>query len=372
MTGYLSVVGVGKKFGEIVAVDDVSLEIKKGEFVTFLGPSGSGKSTLLYMIAGLQEATQGEVSLRGKSLLATPPNKRNIGMVFQRYTLIPHLDVAENVAFPLRVRHWTQTRIDARVREMLHLVRLENFAARMPTQLSGGQQQRVALARALSYDPEILLMDEPLAALDKKLKEDLQLEIRRIHQETGATILYVTHDQEEALRLSDRIAVFNQGRIEQIAVGKSLYDDPSSKFVASFVGNSNFLPATVTQVDGERVTASMPDGTSVSARTMSKMCVGGSGVLLVRPEQLTVFPHTKTDIPCGLLVSVQDTTYLGEIMQISALTSWKQSITVRCKPADFKSHIRDGKCMVGLSSYDDRLLLFREPESAHRSDVSIG
>jgi putative spermidine/putrescine transport system ATP-binding protein len=370
MKSYLSVVGISKLYNKFVAVDDISLEIEKGEFVTFLGPSGSGKSTLLYMIAGLQEATKGEVSLHGKSLLTTPPNKRNIGMVFQRYTLIPHVNVADNIAFPLRVRHWPQVRIDARVKQMLHLVRLENYATRMPSQLSGGQQQRVALARALSYDPEILLMDEPLAALDKKLKEDLQIEIRRIHRETGATILYVTHDQEEALRLSDRIAVFNQGRIEQIAVGRSLYDDPSSKFVASFVGNSNFLPATVTHIDDERIGASMPDGTVVNARAASKMPLGATGVLLVRPEQLAVLPHTAADALHGLLVSVQDATYLGETMQISAMTSWQQMITVRCRPADFQSHIRDGKCRVGLLSADNPLLLFSEPATDYRSSAN--
>ncbi|MDE3175607.1 MAG: ATP-binding cassette domain-containing protein, partial [Pseudomonadota bacterium] len=216
MTNFLSIQGVEKTYGGVTAVADVSLEVAQGEFVTFLGPSGSGKSTTLYVIAGFLEPTRGDVLLRGQSLLRVPSNKRNIGMVFQRYTLFPHLSVAENVAFPLKVRRWPKAAIDAKVAAMLKLVRLDRMADRMPAAMSGGQQQRVALARALAYDPGILLMDEPLSALDKQLREEIQVEIKRIHNETGVTILYVTHDQEEALRLSDRVALFNAGRIEQI------------------------------------------------------------------------------------------------------------------------------------------------------------
>ena len=208
---FLSIRNIEKSYGPVVAVRDVSLDIAEGEFVTFLGPSGSGKSTTLYAIAGFLQPTRGDVLLGGKSLLSVPSNKRNIGMVFQRYTLFPHLSVADNVAFPLRVRRRPKAEIDAKVAAMLKLARLETMANRMPAQMSGGQQQRVALARALAYDPPILLMDEPLSALDKKLREEIQVEIKRIHNETGVTILYVTHDQEEALRLSDRIALSSAG-----------------------------------------------------------------------------------------------------------------------------------------------------------------
>ena len=193
---FLSIQGIEKKYGAVTAVADVSLDIAEGEFVTFLGPSGSGKSTTLYAIAGFLEPTRGDVLLNGRTLLDVPSNKRNIGMVFQRYTLFPHLNVTENVAFPLKVRRRPKAEIDAKVAKMLKLVRLEQMADRMPAQMSGGQQQRVALARALAYDPPILLMDEPLSALDKKLREEIQFEIKRIHNETGVTILYVTHDQE--------------------------------------------------------------------------------------------------------------------------------------------------------------------------------
>src|SRR5690606_20185423 len=220
---FLSIRSLRQTYGSVVAVDDVSLEIPEGEFLTFLGPSGSGKSTTLYALAGFNEPTSGDILLRGGSILATPSHKRNIGMVFQRYTLFPHLNVRENVGFPLRVRGRPEREVARRVDTMLALVRLDGYGDRMPGHLSGGQQQRVALARALAYDPPVLLMDEPLSALDKKLREEIQIEIRRIHRETGVTILYVTHDQEEALRLSDRIAVFNRGRIEQVGSGRDLY-----------------------------------------------------------------------------------------------------------------------------------------------------
>ena len=208
---FLSLRGLRKTFGPVVAIDNVSLDIRRGEFMTFLGPSGSGKSSTLYVVAGFQDPTEGSVMLERRSLLGVPPNQRNIGMVFQRYTLFPHLSVAENIAFPLRVRKQDDAQVRAKVAAMLKLVHLDGFGHRAPSELSGGQQQRVAIARALAYDPPVLLMDEPLSALDKKLRDELQTELRRIHQETGVTILYVTHDQEEALRLSDRIAVFNAG-----------------------------------------------------------------------------------------------------------------------------------------------------------------
>ena len=358
MTAYLSMAGICKNFDSVAAVDNVSMEVEKGEFVSLLGPSGSGKSTLLYMIAGLQKVSRGHLSLRGKSLLETPPNKRNIGMVFQRYTLIPHMNVAENIAFPLKVRRWTQARIDARVEAMLSLAQLKGFASRKPSQLSGGQQQRVALTRALSYDPEILLMDEPLSALDKKLKEDLQIEIRRIHQAMGTTILYVTHDQEEALRLSDRIAVFNCGRVDQIATGKTLYDDPASKFVASFVGNSNFLPVDIVDADGGNVMAQLPSGTRLSGRATSRPEIGATGELLIRPEQFAILPGDSADDGKVISAAVLEATYLGEIMQIRASTSWGQVVTIRCKAADFIAGVRDDRCRLGFSPSERPPLFF--------------
>ncbi|MGG2479017.1 ABC transporter ATP-binding protein, partial [Rhizobium sp. BR5] len=253
----LQIRGIRKQYGPVVAVQDVNLDVQPGEFMTFLGPSGSGKSTTLYILAGFEQPTAGDILLNGESLLSTPSHKRNIGMVFQRYTLFPHLSVGENIAFPLKVRRRSKAEIDAKVKEMLRLVRLEGYEDRKPAQMSGGQQQRVALARALAYDPPVLLMDEPLSALDKKLSEEIQFEIRRIHQQTEVTILYVTHDQEEALRLSDRIAVFSKGVIDQIGTGPELYAHPTTRFVAEFIGDSDFIACDLLAASGGKATVSL-------------------------------------------------------------------------------------------------------------------
>jgi putative spermidine/putrescine transport system ATP-binding protein len=329
----LSIRGVRKTYGQVVAVEKVDLDVRQGEFLTFLGPSGSGKSTLLYMIAGLEDVTEGEVLTRHVSLLAIPPHKRNIGMVFQRYTLVPHMNVARNIGFPLRVRHWTADRAEARVAEMLRLVRLEGFGERMPSQLSGGQQQRVALARALAYDPTLLLMDEPLAALDKRLKDDIQLEIRRIHRETGVTILYVTHDQEEALRLSDRIAVFNRGRIEQVGTGAELYERPASRFVAGFVGNSNFMTCTVTSRSSDRASVRLPDGTAVEdVEIHGSLARDDAASVLIRPEKLTIVAGEASQ--GGFSATVEDVTYLGEVAEVAARSAWGETLMARLPIGD--------------------------------------
>lgn len=328
---FLSIRGLNKQYGNVVAIDHVSLEVKKGEFMTFLGPSGSGKSTTLYIVAGFQDPTEGQVLLGGESLLKVQPNRRNIGMVFQRYTLFPHLTVGENVAFPLRVRGKSEAEIANKVDEMLKLVHLKGYQNRMPSQLSGGQQQRVAIARALAYDPPLLLMDEPLSALDKKLREELQFELRRIHQETGVTILYVTHDQEEALRLSDRIAVFNEGRIEQCGTGEDLYERPETKFVAGFIGNSNFLPVKVSQVAAGSAEISFPDGSRGStASTVTDLKTGGEASLMIRPDRLTLAKEAGASADqVALPVTIKDTTFLGDSLYFAAVTPWNQEITVR-------------------------------------------
>jgi putative spermidine/putrescine transport system ATP-binding protein len=326
---FLQIQSLRKTYDQVVAIDEVSLDIRKGEFMTFLGPSGSGKSTTLYIVAGFQSPTGGRVLLDGKPLLAVAPNRRNIGMVFQRYTLFPHLTVGENVAFPLRVRRAPDAQVKAKVDQMLKLVQLVDCRDRMPAQLSGGQQQRVAIARALAYDPPVLLMDEPLSALDKKLREELQLELRRIHQQTGVTILYVTHDQEEALRLSDRIAVFNKGRLEQVGTGEELYANPASRFVASFIGNSNFLPIKVAGVQGS-AQAIFPNGKPVSCDSVSRgLNVGDSGMLMLRPEQITIRAQPAGRDGGGLPVTVRDVTYLGDTMHYAVATPWEQEVAVR-------------------------------------------
>jgi putative spermidine/putrescine transport system ATP-binding protein len=308
---FLQIQGIRKQYGPVTAVSDVTLDVQQGEFLTFLGPSGSGKSTTLYILAGFQDPTAGDILLQGKSLLSTPSHKRNIGMVFQRYTLFPHLSVGENVAFPLRVRRQPKAEITERVREALRLVRLEGFEDRMPTHMSGGQQQRVALARALVYNPPVLLMDEPLSALDKKLREEIQYEIRRIHQETEVTILYVTHDQEEALRLSDRIAVFSKGVIDQIGTGPELYANPATRFVAEFIGDSNFLEGEIVSVEANLAELKLANGALFGGVPIHGKARPGAAVsLMLRPERIDLARPSQNALP-ALSGTVRDITFLG-------------------------------------------------------------
>lgn len=244
---------ITKRFGSVAAVDGIDLEVRAGEFLSLLGPSGSGKTTLLMMLAGFETPTSGSITLGERDLTRVAPNKRGIGMVFQRYALFPHMTVAQNVAFPLRMRGVLKAEIGPRVERALALVRLQHYGARMPGQLSGGQQQRIAVARALVFEPPVLLMDEPLGALDKKLREELQIEIKKLHEELGVTIIYVTHDQEEALTMSDRIAVMDNGKIQQLGSPAALYRAPNSRFVAEFIGKMNFLDGSVQTIDEARV-----------------------------------------------------------------------------------------------------------------------
>lgn len=324
---FLSIRGISKVYGAVTAVKSVTMDIAEGEFMTFLGPSGSGKSTTLYVLAGFQDPTDGDISLKGQSLLSIPSHKRNIGMVFQRYTLFPHLSVGENVAFPLRIRRRPQAEIAERVRAALKLVRLEGFEDRRPALMSGGQQQRVALARALVYNPPVLLMDEPLSALDKKLREEIQFEIRRIHQETGVTILYVTHDQEEALRLSDRIAVFSQGEIDQIGTGPELYANPTTRFVAGFIGDSNFLDTEVVSVDGRFSTLVLPGGATIAGVPLNGAAQpGDKASLLLRPERIDLRARGDSSVLAG---RVRDITFLGNNVHVLIVPPGAEPIAVR-------------------------------------------
>lgn len=327
-TPFLQIRNIHKTYGNVVAVTDVTLDIAKGEFMTFLGPSGSGKSTTLYALAGLQEPTSGDILLNGRTLLDTPSHKRNIGMVFQRYTLFPHLSVGENVAFPLRVRRRPRTEIQETVRRVLKLVRLEGFEDRMPAKMSGGQQQRVALARALAYDPPVLLMDEPLSALDKKLREEIQMEVRRIHRETGVTILYVTHDQDEALRLSDRIAVFSKGVIDQVGTGAELYANPASRFVAEFIGDSDFLEGRVEAVDGTHADIRIADDFVMqSVAVHGKPTRGGDASVMLRPERISLAQARRGE--SSLPATVVDVTFLGNNTHVLTETRSREQLSVR-------------------------------------------
>ena len=247
---YLSLQNLVKSYdGRLNAVDGISLDITKGEFVTFLGPSGSGKTTTLMMVAGFEKPSSGRINLNGKDIAPIPPFDRNIGMVFQNYALFPHMTAEDNIGFPLRMRSLSKAEIRRRVGDALALVNLGDFGKKFPREMSGGQQQRVALARALVFDPNVLLLDEPLGALDKNLREQMQMEIKRIHREIGITMIYVTHDQSEAMTMSDRVAVFSNGRIEQVAPPLEIYGRPATRFVGAFIGDNNFFEGRLSGLD---------------------------------------------------------------------------------------------------------------------------
>ena len=277
-----------KQFGDIMAVDGVDLEVRPGEFVTLLGPSGSGKTTTLRMIAGFTHQSGGSIEIDGIDMGGVPPYRRDVGMIFQNYALFPHMTAAQNIAFPLEMRRVQRSEIKRRVDEALALVRLGGFGTRYPRQLSGGQQQRIAFARAVVFGPRLLLMDEPLGALDKKLREALQLEIMHMSRQLGATVIYVTHDQEEALTMSDRIAIFSAGKIAQLGTGEDLYDRPASLFVADFIGDSNILKGQFRTDGGSGwlVRGESRWRVSPAATQRAGLDNGAAGALVVRPERI--------------------------------------------------------------------------------------
>jgi len=283
----LAISGLTKRYGSFTALAPTDLEVAEGEFLTLLGPSGSGKTTLLSLIAGLSVADGGRLRINGDDATHAAPHERDIGMVFQNYALFPHMTVAENIAFPLKMRRIDSASAAKRATEALELVRLPQVASRYPKELSGGQQQRIALARCLVYKPSIVLMDEPLGALDKKLRDQMQLEIKRIHRYTGATIVYVTHDQEEAMTMSDRICLMNGGRIEQLGTPPDLYFRPKTLFVADFIGESNLLRGNVSTANGSNIEVMLGDGaTRVTATAHAPMSSGDKVRVMVRPQNI--------------------------------------------------------------------------------------
>ena len=283
----LAISGLTKRYGSFTALAPTDLEVTEGEFLTLLGPSGSGKTTLLSLIAGLSVPDGGTLRIAGHDATFAAPHARDIGMVFQNYALFPHMTIAENVAFPLKMRRVDNPTAAKRAMNALELVRLPHVAARYPKELSGGQQQRIALARCLVYEPSIVLMDEPLGALDKKLRDQMQLEIKRIHRDTGATIVYVTHDQEEAMTMSDRICLMNGGRIEQLGTPSDLYFRPKTLFVADFVGESNLLRGSVSAANGSAVEVTLGDGTTrVDATAHAPFASGAKVRVMVRPQNI--------------------------------------------------------------------------------------
>ena len=314
----IEIINLRKTYGSVAAVDDVSLHINKGEFITLLGPSGSGKTTTLMMIAGFVFPTSGEILVGGQSILSKPVHKRNIGIVFQHYSLFPHMTAFDNIAFPLKMRKMAGPAIKRKVDDLLGLVELSDLGDRHPRQLSGGQQQRVALARALVFDPPILLMDEPLGALDKKLRESMQLEIKRIQEKLQITTVYVTHDQSEALTMSDRIAVMNNGKIVQLGSPEELYEFPSTRFVAGFIGKSNFISGRVTGVDGGQFTLAAESGIELRVPRSEVAQIGDTVTVAVRPEKVIFFEDffQPGDKPPGWNVVpgvVREFIYLGDL-----------------------------------------------------------
>jgi len=285
---FLRFVAVKKTYDhKTLVVKDFNLDVAKGEFITLLGPSGSGKTTCLMMLAGFEDVTSGEIRINGRSVTAIAPYHRNIGMVFQQYALFPHMTIRENLAYPLKLRKQSRAAIGTKVDEYLKLIELEDFGGRYPAQLSGGQRQRVALARALIFSPDIVLMDEPLGALDKKLREQMQFEIKRLHDQLGFTVIYVTHDQTEALTMSDRIAVFSNGEVQQCDAPHVLYERPANLFVADFIGESNKLEGVVQSAGEKTVRVLLANGVTIDARRVNCSTVGAATTISIRPEKLT-------------------------------------------------------------------------------------
>ncbi|MDT9600326.1 ABC transporter ATP-binding protein [Sphingosinicella rhizophila] len=310
------------------AVADLDLEVRQGEFLTLLGPSGSGKTTTLMMLAGFEAPTRGDILLHGRSLAGKPPHRRNMGVVFQNYALFPHMSVAENLAFPLNVRGIKSAAADRKVADALALVHLEDLGHRRPDQLSGGQKQRVALARALIFEPDIVLMDEPLGALDRQLRERLQNEIKRIQRELGVTVVYVTHDQIEALTLSDRIAVFASGRVQQVDRPEAIYERPATAFVAGFVGENNGIGGTVVARNGKSCDVRIDGGLMVQATPVGDVAAGDQVMTTIRPEYVLSGPGIPD--PCNrFTASIDDLIYHGDHSQVRAILPGGATLTIR-------------------------------------------
>jgi putative spermidine/putrescine transport system ATP-binding protein len=320
--------GLTKRYHNTAAIDDLTLDIAAGEFLTLLGPSGSGKTTVLMAIAGFVEPTAGEILLDGRPITRLPPEAREFGVVFQGYALFPHMTVAENVAYPLRVRRTPRPEREARVRETLALVQLAHLADRRPSQLSGGQQQRVALARALVFRPNLLLLDEPLSALDRSLRTELQIELKRLHGRIGTTFVNVTHDQEEAITLSDRIAILRGGRLMQMGSPAELFERPSTRFVAGFLGRSNFLDTRVTATDGAAATLDCRGLALHQAMTEDwRPMVGAHALLALRPNKIMLLAPGET-APNEVMGRITTALYAGTVMQLMVETAAHPALEV--------------------------------------------
>ena len=342
--------------GKTLVVKNLDVDIAKGEFLTMLGPSGSGKTTSLMMLAGFEPATHGEIYLNGKPINNVPPNKRGIGMVFQNYALFPHMTVAENLAFPLRVRNMGDAEVKDKVKRILELVELPQFGDRRPAQLSGGQQQRVAVARALVFEPELVLMDEPLGALDKQLREQMQYEIKHIHENLGVTVVYVTHDQSEALTMSDRIAVFEDGVIQQLSSPADLYERPDNSFVAQFIGENNRLNGTISEINGDVCVVDLDGGDRVGAHKVVNGGVGTRTTLSIRPERIELDPMAGS-VPVTIPGKIEELIYLGDHIRVRLSVSGTSEFIVKVRNRTGRRDLQAGQhTTVGWSPQDCRAL----------------
>ncbi|MDF1873032.1 ABC transporter ATP-binding protein [Vannielia sp.] len=344
--------------GETLVVKDLNLSMPKGEFLTMLGPSGSGKTTCLMMLAGFETATHGDIRLDGRPINNIPPHKRGIGMVFQNYALFPHMTVAENLSFPLEVRGLSKSDREAKVKRALDMVQMGDFGGRRPAQLSGGQQQRVALARALVFEPELVLMDEPLGALDKQLREHMQFEITRLAHELGITTVYVTHDQTEALTMSDRVAVFDDGRIQQLAPPDELYEAPQNSFVAQFIGENNTLEGVVKSLEGDVAMVHL-DGTNhvVEAKAVNVSQVGERTRVSIRPERVETDPERLQDEAHTLNAEVLEFIYMGDIFRTRLRVAGNDDFIVKTRNAPDTVRLKKGETIrIGWLTEDCRAL----------------
>ena len=351
----LQLINVSKLFGDVKAVDKISLNIQHGEFLTLLGPSGSGKTTTLNMIAGFEIPSRGEILLEDDDITTVAPNNRGIGMVFQNYALFPHMTVSDNIAFPLKMRKTPGEIIRQSIKEALELVKLPEFEGRYPHQLSGGQQQRIALARALVFKPKILLMDEPLGALDKKLRDHMRLEIKHLHQSLNITVIYVTHDQEEALTMSDRIAIMNEGKIIQLDTPVNLYETPVNLFVADFIGESNFLKGQVAVTDGDKTAIETKDGLKVWVHKLNHMDSGEDVSIAIRPEKIQILTDESNalgDIFNRFSGKIEEIVYVGEarIYRISLASGAIVDVKVQSGP-NSKNYKIGGDITIGWRTH---------------------
>jgi putative spermidine/putrescine transport system ATP-binding protein len=343
--------------GVSLVVKDLNLSIGKGEFLTMLGPSGSGKTTCLMMLAGFETATNGEILLDGRPINQVPPHKRGIGMVFQNYALFPHMTVGENLAFPLEVRGMGKSDRDAKIKRALDMVQMGAFANRRPAQLSGGQQQRIALARALVFDPKLVLMDEPLGALDKQLREHMQFEIKHLHESLGITVVYVTHDQGEALTMSDRIAVFNDGRIQQLAPPSDLYERPDNSFVAQFIGENNRLEGTVEEIKGGRALVRLNTGELIDATPVNVKDKGQKTLVSIRPERVEFKPDLLPPDAHMIDAEVVEVIYMGDLFRTVLKVAGHDDFVLKSRNTLGQRVLQPGeKIKIGWAPSDARAL----------------